>query len=1611
QYYGPTKISFISNQVTPAVGCSEPDQSKEWWYVCDVNGVLTSYLRSGAQALPLFSSPPAACKDNELNYPSNASFICIKENPYFSSILSCVSSLSSTPKSYERLLGSSTASLLQKPITYTSQSFTGNVIRRTYKPYNTTANLNITDWNDAQALFLAINLSDTKTFEIANITIKFSGSNQPTYYKENLTSLGNVDVNGLSLFMIPLSSFSSTSSTSVSFLGKAVKRIEVEVRKKVLDSLTNQKFTIHQMRLVYPQVPQSTNNNDRFCTRLYSQNTNSYYTSWIKDLDLPEGKEGCNALTHGNWTGTKCCGDDLPETFVDSNGACYASHSIKNDTVLSKNFKLLNATKFYKKGQLGPAYYLCNTTDFVVYQGSPSLTLPSGSYPVCTDANSATQFCKEKYNAYKGSPIQGTLTTQGECYQYVNNQWVLGTSSSLQQIACYVYTTTPKDFLSNMTKQGEPYLPLLELLQTQPSAISLQEQCAVVGNDVCFGNNDGWISLRQSSLPLVFRKLLTPSSSSGGQQLAVPLEDFKRASLPAAYTGVAHVSFSGCCPKNSCWNGRQCVQEFSLLGNDQASNTLTSCPKNTDLNTGLILGIEECSAYPSSFSPGYQEYTYVCMNGEWKDVQSMLRWNPTYTKGGFCPENTCFADKATFTFENILSDYDYDGVNDAVDKCYNSSFTIRKGSTLSNNADTKGCYIKSGQNVDVLQSLYQTGASATDGGYCVPNFYNPVYKTSNIKSQYLCMNQNWTTKNAFIATLFLDYIKKLPATLKPSDYTLLCEEKEIENSNVFFTSKRTGFLPTGGCVLTLNNNSMRLYGFGYDLSAQAGTQFYSQALTHFNLDFPENEKNTLTYANYFKEYVENQDAKFKYYNYSYFYLPETKLKPDSTPHLQNKVRYYINPALQLIIVSRHNTDAYTNSLNAHFNEHLNIRQQLSLVNLLKDPIKYILNLFSGANLFYKSIGTQAQSHILAQNNAHLLLASNFDRYYHAYYTKGTVKRNITLYHVPKYDTITDINKHNYLFIRYEGFGTNVFAPIDRYFSEALDKEAFEARPINDTANPNLIIGYQLILKKIDNIKITPPGSTLSIPLYLQIWNDLGPGLRITDKQPFARDDFFMIALEGFPVAGNTLTASAKLYDQEGKPISLAGKTCVWYIGIEPGNSGNCEGYSFSAPDTNFVMKVSYEQRQAVLPITLVDPSTVLLSLRLVPSDPLPASSITAQVVVADEQKLDRAKTKIHWYENSTKKTTRSLADGQVYPPLGTMFELEVGDSYSFVLDNIYYDNTNITSFIPLSKRTSPSVYVSPYRFTCTNSATECTQTQGIKILGYNASVGYVPSIKPTKNNLCCKLTSANPSQQQNLLGLITPCDANAQFKLYDKTSWKSVCFGLTGTAMAGNAITCTARNNYCTTDELCITAVDSDGNSAGACGQEGKKNLCCKLETQTQKIVPALLVPATVGQSYNQQITLSGVPLGQYTWSVTSGSLPSGLTLSPTTGYQVAITGTPTKKEQKVFTLKAAGNTIQIMRTYTITVHPAMGIIDTTLPEGIKHVPYTFTFTTIGMQQPVFSLEPGSTLPPGLSLSSQGTISGIPTQQGNYGFTVKVTSGQQTYTESFVIIINQEGTS
>lgn len=144
----------------------------------------------------------------------------------------------------------------------------------------------------------------------------------------------------------------------------------------------------------------------------------------------------------------------------------------------------------------------------------------------------------------------------------------------------------------------------------------------------------------------------------------------------------------------------------------------------------------------------------------------------------------------------------------------------------------------------------------------------------------------------------------------------------------------------------------------------------------------------------------------------------------------------------------------------------------------------------------------------------------------------------------------------------------------------------------------------------------------------------------------------------------------------------------------------------------------------------------------------------------------------------------------------------------------------------------------------------------------------------------------------------------------------------------------------------------------------------------------------TVGTAYTATLTAAGgtAPL---TLSLAGGTLPPGLTFDPATGV---ISGTPTTAGGYNFTVQltdasSVPNTVTAAETVVISPVPP-SLATSSLPGGTVGVAYSATIGVTGGTAPYGCTIASGTLPAGLILGSNCTVSGTPTAAGTTTFSV-----------------------
>ncbi|UZK66222.1 putative Ig domain-containing protein [Sphingomonas sp. M1-B02] len=177
-------------------------------------------------------------------------------------------------------------------------------------------------------------------------------------------------------------------------------------------------------------------------------------------------------------------------------------------------------------------------------------------------------------------------------------------------------------------------------------------------------------------------------------------------------------------------------------------------------------------------------------------------------------------------------------------------------------------------------------------------------------------------------------------------------------------------------------------------------------------------------------------------------------------------------------------------------------------------------------------------------------------------------------------------------------------------------------------------------------------------------------------------------------------------------------------------------------------------------------------------------------------------------------------------------------------------------------------------------------------------------------------------------------------------------------------------------------------------------------------IAPTALNVAQIGVAYSQATSASG-GTAPYAYSITAGALPAGILLDATSG---ALTGTPTAGGAFNFTVTAIDSSTgtgpyTVGRAYTLTVNPpAIAVAPVSLGGGSVGSAYAAAITASGGTGAYsFALTAGA-LPPGITIAPGGALSGTPTADGSFAFTVTATdsstgTGPFTGSRSYSITI------
>ena len=254
-----------------------------------------------------------------------------------------------------------------------------------------------------------------------------------------------------------------------------------------------------------------------------------------------------------------------------------------------------------------------------------------------------------------------------------------------------------------------------------------------------------------------------------------------------------------------------------------------------------------------------------------------------------------------------------------------------------------------------------------------------------------------------------------------------------------------------------------------------------------------------------------------------------------------------------------------------------------------------------------------------------------------------------------------------------------------------------------------------------------------------------------------------------------------------------------------------------------------------------------------------------------------------------------------------------------------------------------------------------------------------------------KVSAGSPGANVKITITGSPSGSNpTQFFSSDTILWNGSANGVGTTYLDPNDLSMTVPANL----------LSSSGSSAQITVQE----ICANGPNPTSQTLAATLTitvgiittsppNGVVGAAYSQTLSVAGGTT-PYTWTLTSGTLPAGLTLNTSTGV---ISGTPTTAGTVSFTVQVTDASNQtdskLLSVVIASAANPLSITTAALPNGTVGTAYNQALTATGGTPPYgwsWTAAAGSSLPPGLNLSSTGTISGTPTMAGTFNLTVQV---------------------
>ena len=219
--------------------------------------------------------------------------------------------------------------------------------------------------------------------------------------------------------------------------------------------------------------------------------------------------------------------------------------------------------------------------------------------------------------------------------------------------------------------------------------------------------------------------------------------------------------------------------------------------------------------------------------------------------------------------------------------------------------------------------------------------------------------------------------------------------------------------------------------------------------------------------------------------------------------------------------------------------------------------------------------------------------------------------------------------------------------------------------------------------------------------------------------------------------------------------------------------------------------------------------------------------------------------------------------------------------------------------------------------------------------------------------------------------------------------WKQSAGSLPpGIALSGSSLTGTPASTGTYSASFQVQDSSATPQTAGS----AMMNITVNAPSPSPLTITTTILPSgTVGSSYSAAVAASGGTT-PYTWSATG--LPPGVNLNSSTG---ALSGSPTTSGSysPSFQLKDSSSpALTATSSIGISVAAAppaqLKVTTASLPAGAQGSPYSATLTASGGTSPYTWTVATGSLPPGVTLSSAGALSGTPTSPGTFAASFQV---------------------